>query len=260
MGGLEIEFILALMGVALAAGFVDSIAGGGGLLALPALMMTGLDPATVLGVNKAQSAIGTSSATFAYARARLISWKIVWPYMVLAGIAGFIGSLIAIRIPSDMLKAVVPVLLVTIALWFSFSPKIRDEDAKARLSPLSFAVAPLVIGFYDGVFGPGAGSFYMMAFVTLLGYGVTRATAQTKCVNLCSNLGSLVLFAGTGNVLWPLALLMGLGSMTGAQIGSRLAIRKGVGLIRPLLVIICCLMALRLLFDPANPLRSLVGF
>jgi uncharacterized protein len=260
LGGLGLETVAMLVGVAMAAGFVDSIAGGGGLLALPALLMTGLDPATVLGINKAQSAIGTLSSTYTYARARLIEFHNIWPYMIIAAIFGFLGSLIAIRLSPDVLKAIVPVLLIVIATYFALSPKVSDRDAKARLSPLAFALAPAAVGFYDGVFGPGAGSFYMMAFVILLGYGVTKATAQTKCVNFASNVGSLSLFIMAGHVIWPLALLMGFGSMIGAQLGSRLAIRKGVGIIRPLLIVMCCLIALKLLFDPANPVRHWMGF
>jgi uncharacterized protein len=259
-GGLAPEMVALLIFVAMAAGFVDSIAGGGGLLALPALLMTGLNPATVLGINKAQSAIGTLSSTYTYARARLIEFHKIWPYMLVAALFGFAGSLIAIRLSPDVLKAIVPVLLIIIASYFALSPKVSDLDAKARLSPLLFTLAPAAIGFYDGVFGPGAGSFYMMAFVILLGYGVTKATAQTKCVNFASNVGSLSLFIWAGHVIWPLAILMGLGSMTGAQIGSRLAIRKGVAIIRPLLIIMCCLMALRLLFDAENPVRQWIGF
>ena len=134
-----------------------------------------------------------------------------------------------------------------------------NEDATARISPNWFALtwAPAV-GFYDGVFGPGAGAFYMIGFVTLLGLGVVRGTAHTKLANAASNLGSLVLFALGGHVVWALGLTMALGAILGAQIGSRLAIRLGARLIRPLLVTIACVMALRLLSDPANPLRRAV--
>jgi uncharacterized membrane protein YfcA len=134
-----------------------------------------------------------------------------------------------------------------------------NEDAAARMTPNWFALtwAPAV-GFYDGVFGPGAGAFYMIGFVTLLGLGVVKGTAHTKLANAASNLGSLALFAIGGHVVWTIGLTMAVGAFLGAQIGSRLAIRMGARLIRPLLVTIACLMALRLLSDPANPLRRTV--
>ena len=118
------------------------------------------------------------------------------------------------------------------------------------------ATVPVAIGFYDGIFGPGAGSFYMLAFVMLLGYGVVRATAHTKLLNLASNLGSLLLYSATGAVVWPLGLVMAGASLIGAQIGSRVAMRFGVRIIRPLLVAVSGLMALRLLLHPANPWRQ----
>ena len=114
------------------------------------------------------------------------------------------------------------------------------------------------VGFYDGVFGPGAGAFYMIGFVTLLGLGVVRATAHTKLANAASNLGSLALFAASGHVVWTIGIAMAFGAFIGAQIGSILAIRLGAKLIRPLLVTIACAMAIRLLSNPENPLRQAV--
>jgi len=125
------------------------------------------------------------------------------------------------------------------------------------MTALAFGLtAPVAIGFYDGIFGPGAGSFYMLAFVTLLGYGVVKATAHTKLVNFASNFGSLLLYAATGAVVWPVGLVMAGASLVGAQLGSRLAMRLGSRIIRPLLVLVSSLMALRLLLDPANPWRQ----
>jgi uncharacterized protein len=151
----------------------------------------------------------------------------------------------------------IPVLLIAIALFFAFSRKMQDEDAQARMTALTFGLtAPVAIGFYDGIFGPGAGSFYMLAFVTLLGYGVVKATAHTKLVNFASNFGSLLLYSATGAVVWPVGLIMAGASFLGAQIGSQLAMRLGSRIIRPLLVLVSSLMALRLLLDPANPWRQ----
>jgi uncharacterized membrane protein YfcA len=156
-----------------------------------------------------------------------------------------------------VLEVLVPLLLIAMALYFALSRKMNDGDAQARMTALAFGLtAPVAIGFYDGIFGPGAGSFYMLAFVTLLGYGVVKATAHTKLVNFASNFGSLLLYASTGAVVWPVGLVMAVASFIGAQAGSRLAMHLGSRIIRPLLVLVSSLMALRLLLDPANPWRQ----
>ncbi len=151
------------------------------------------------------------------------------------------------------------VLLVAVAGYAWRRPGL-GEIQRLRWSGSRHYVAAVLaavgIGFYDGIFGPGAGSFYMLAFVTLLGYGVVKATAHTKLVNFASNFGSLLLYAATGAVVWPIGLAMSAASLLGAQIGSRLAMRLGSRLIRPLLVLVSSLMALRLLLDPANPWRQ----
>jgi uncharacterized membrane protein YfcA len=260
VSGLETEMIAALAAVALFAGFVDAIAGGGGLLTVPALLIAGLDPVQAIATNKLQGAFGTASATFAFARARLIDWNSAWGFALVASAGSVAGALSVKLLPQALLQALIPVLLVGIALYFALSRKIRDEDARARIPRLLFGLTvPVAVGFYDGVFGPGAGSFYMLAFVTLLGYGVVKATAHTKLVNFASNFGSLALFAATGAIVWPVGLVMAGSALIGAQVGSRLAMKLGSRLIRPLLVVVSCAMALRLLLDPANPLRQALG-
>ncbi|MGU3539768.1 TSUP family transporter [Methylobacterium sp. A54F] len=258
--GVDVGLIAALFGVAVAAGCVDAIAGGGGLITMPALLLAGLDPVSALGTNKLQGSAGSTSATVAFARRGLIRWREAVPAAAAAGAASILGALCVSLLPRNFLNAAVPMLLVGIAVYFATARRMSNEDATARIGPGTFALtfAP-AIGFYDGVFGPGAGSFYMIGFVTLLGLGVVRATAHTKLANAASNLGSLGLFALGGHVVWPIGLAMAVGAFTGAQIGSVLAVRLGARLIRPLLVTIACAMALRLLADPANPLRQAVA-
>lgn len=256
MSGLEFELVAALAAVALLAGFVDAIAGGGGLLTVPALLLAGLDPVQAIATNKLQGAFGTASATFSFARARLIDWRSAWGFALVACASSVAGALSVKLLPQAILQALIPVLLVGIALYFALSRKMSDDDAKARVPRLLFGLTvPVAVGFYDGVFGPGAGSFYMLAFVTLLGFGVVKATAHTKLVNFASNFGSLVLFSATGAIVWPVGLVMAGSALIGAQIGSRVAMRLGSRLIRPLLVVVSCAMAVRLLLDPSNPLR-----
>ncbi|WP_430913390.1 TSUP family transporter [Methylobacterium sp. sgz302541] len=251
--------VAGLFAVATVAGCVDAIAGGGGLITLPALILAGLDPVSAIATNKLQGSAGSTSATIAFARRGLIHWPEAWRIALAAGLASMLGALCVSLTPRSVLDAGVPILLVGIALYFAFARRMHNEDAAARITPLAFSlsVAPLV-GFYDGVFGPGAGAFYMVGFVTLLGLGVVRATAHTKLANAASNLGSLALFAASGHVAWIIGLAMAAGAFLGAQIGSALAVRLGARLIRPLLVTIACAMAIRLLANPENPLRVAV--
>lgn len=254
------QLLATMFAVAALAGAFDAIAGGGGLLTLPALLLAGLNPVAALATNKLQGAFGSVSSTIAFARRGLIDWKTAIPVALAAGLAGLCGALCASLLSPHFLKALVPVLLIAIALYFALSRALRAQDGPARLALPAFAgfVAPLV-GFYDGIFGPGAGAFYMVAIVTLLGYGALKATAHTKLANAASNLGSLLLFMIKGAVVWPIGLAMAAGAFIGAQVGSRLAMRFGPGLIRPLLVTMSCAMAIKLLADPANPLRQMLA-
>lgn len=260
MTGVDPQTLGLLCAMAALAGCVDAIGGGGGLLTVPALMLSGMDPVTAIATNKAQGAAGAASSALAFARARLIDWRAAAPVALIAGVASVLGALSVTLIDRRALEAFAPALLVAIALYFLSAPRLSDDSAHARLGPALFAatVAPLV-GFYDGVFGPGAGSFYMIGFVSLLGYGIVRATAHTKIANAASNLGSLGLYAATGAVVWPVGIAMAVFAFLGAQVGARLAMRLGARIIRPLLVIVCCAMAFKLLADPANPLRQAAG-
>lgn len=260
MSGLEIEVALGLIALAFAAGCMDAIAGGGGLLTLPGLLLAGLDPVTAIATNKAQSSFGSGSATLAFARRRLIDWRFALPMAGLAFIGSVTGAAAVSHVPTQALRAAMPLLLIAVALYAALSRRITDADARARLGPLAFALtAAAGIGFYDGLFGPGTGSFFLLAFVTLMGFGVLRATAHTKLLNFASNLGGLVFFALAGQILWAVALAMGVAQWAGAQIGARLVLRHGARLVRPLLVTVCVLMALRLLADPANPWRQMLS-
>lgn len=254
---LDPQLLATMFAVAALAGAFDAIAGGGGLLTVPALLLAGLNPVAALATNKLQGAFSSVSSTLAFARRGLIDWKTALSVAGATALAGLAGALCASLLSPRVLAALVPILLIVIALYFALSRALKMEDAAPRLTLPVFAalVAPLV-GFYDGIFGPGAGAFYMVAFVTLMGYGALRATAHTKLANAASNLGSLLLFVIKGAVIWPIGLAMAAGAFLGAQIGSRLAMRFGARLIRPLLVMMSCAMAIRLLADPQNPLRQ----
>jgi uncharacterized protein len=257
---LSTEIVLILVAAAFLAGFIDSIAGGGGLIVIPALLLAGFSPAQALGTNKLQGLFGTGSATIAYAAKGHVDLKGQLPWAVLAFLCSAAGALVATALPGHWLAAILPVLLIAIALYFGLKPDLDDVDRARRLTPFAFglAVVPL-IGFYDGVFGPGTGSFFMLAFVTLAGYGVLKATAHTKLLNFATNIGGFAAFALAGAVVWKIGLMMGVAQFFGARLGASLAMRTGARLIRPLLVVTCCALAVRLLWDADNPLRVWLG-
>lgn len=254
--------ILALLALAaFCAGLIDAIAGGGGLLTVPALLLAGADPVTAVATNKLQGSFGTASATWAFARAGQIQWQNAAPMAAIALISAMIGGLAVATLPSAWLSAVVPLLLIGVGLWFALSPRLGQKDQPARLSPALFGLAIVPpIAFYDGFFGPGAGSFYMVGFVALLGLSGVKAVAQTKLLNLASNAGALIFFTLSGHIVWLAGLVMGAAAFAGAQIGSRLVLRHGAKLIRPLIVLVCLGVAGRLLADPTNPLRLMLAW
>ncbi|MFD2238717.1 TSUP family transporter [Aureimonas populi] len=241
--------IVLLVGAAFAAGYMDAIAGGGGMIIIPSLLLAGLDPVSALGTAKLQALFGSGSASIAFVRKGHVGPREVLPAMALSAGGAALGALLAQYVPGDLLAAILPFLLIGIAIYFALKPGISDIDRERRLTPFLFALLVVpAIGFYDGVFGPGAGSFFMLAFVGLAGYGVLKATAHTKLLNFASNVGAFLVFAAFGSVHWSLGLAMGLAQFAGAQLGAASAMRFGAALIRPLLVTVCLALAARLLW------------
>lgn len=247
---LSLELALTLIAAAFAAGFIDSIAGGGGLITVPALMLAGIPPAQALATNKVQGAFGAATAAISYARRGLVDPRQQIGAAALAFAAGLTGALLVTFIPTQALRYILPVLLIGIAVFFALKPGLNDFDRVRRVSPAFFtALIVPVIGFYDGLLGPGAGAFYMLGFVLLAGYGILKATAHTKFLNLASNLGGLVAFAMVGQPLWLLGLVMAAAQVGGAMVGSRVAMRSGARVIKPLLVVTSTALALRLIWQ-----------
>jgi uncharacterized membrane protein YfcA len=242
--------LLGLAAVGMLGGFVDAIAGGGGLITVPVLLSVGFNPIAAIATNKAQSIVGTAMAVNTYWRKGFVSFRALLLAIVLTLTGGFIGAIVVKRIDTSILEIIVPVALIAIAGYFIFAPKLSDEDRVARLDFSRF-VPPMgfVLGFYDGVFGPGTGSFLTMGFVMLFGLGMTRAAANTKVLNLFSNLGALVLFMWSGDVVWPAAIAMAIGQVAGGYLGAVTGIRFGAKLIRPLVIAISMILAGKLLLQ-----------
>ncbi len=244
------SLIALLVLAAFVAGFVDAIAGGGGLITIPAFLLAGLNPAQALATNKLQAVFGSGSATLQFARVKMINWREAWPGFCCAFGAAACGALLVTHISAEFLRHVIPYVLVALALYFALAPKMSDETRHHIITPHQHGVgAGTVIGFYDGLFGPGTGSFFVVSLITLVGYGVRKATAHTKLFNFGSNLGSLVVFLFAGKTLIALGLMMVAGQVCGATLGSRSAIKHGAKIIRPLLVVVCAALALRLILS-----------
>lgn len=234
----------------LAAGFVDSIAGGGGLITLPVLLSFGFDPRHALGTNKLQASFGSGSAAWHYTRARTVALEDCGRGFVLTLLGAALGTMAVQRLDPSILRRAIPLLLGAVAFYVWFKPRLGTTDLHPRMSRGWFDVTfGLLLGFYDGFFGPGTGTFWTMAFMLGLGFNMTRATGYTKVMNFASNLSSLALFLWAGNVWVAAGLLMGAGQSLGARLGSRMVIARGTRFIRPIFLSVVFALILKLLWD-----------
>ena len=238
--------VLALLVLAaFLAGVVDAIAGGGGLVTLPALLATGLPPHVAIATNKGQAVFGVLASYLRFRRAGMIDAeraRVAFP----AGFAGSLaGAALLLHVSPQALKPLVLALLLAVAAFLAFR---RPGPPRRRARPLppgpTAAAVALVIGCYDGFFGPGTGTFLIVAFVALLGDGLAQASASAKVVNLASNLAAFALFAWRGTVLWHLALPMAAGQMSGSWVGAHLAVKRGDAFVRKVvLAVVAALVA-----------------
>lgn len=250
-----IDLLLMLFGAAVFAGFVDSIAGGGGLITIPALLWAGISPAAALATNKLQGSFGAFSSSFSFIRKGHVKPRDLIGPIILTFLGAATGTIIVQMINPGILMTILPFLLILIALYFLFSPRINDLDANQMISLKLFGfTAGFAIGFYDGFFGPGTGSFFSLAFVLLLGFNITKATGHAKVLNLTSNFAALLMFIAGGQVQWTIGIVMALGAFIGAQIGSHLVMKMGARLVRPLLVITSLCISIKLIIDQYGPM------
>jgi uncharacterized membrane protein YfcA len=246
---------LSLLLAASCAGFVDAVAGGGGLIQVPALF-AGLPreaPVTLLGTNKLASIFGTLNAARRYAREVTMPWTLVLPTALAAFLFSFAGAALAAWLPQGVMRPLVLLLLVAVAVYTLLRPDFGKAARSVCLPPRRLlwlaVVAGALLGFYDGVFGPGVGSFMIFVFVRLFGMDFLHASASAKIVNAATNAGALLLFAPTGHVLWVLGLGMAVCNIAGAQLGSRLAIRHGSGFVRAVFLTMTLLLIVKIGWD-----------
>lgn len=249
--GLTPWMVVGLLVAALSAGFVDAIAGGGGLVTVPVLLATPLPVHMAFGTNKGQAVWGSGAALLHYWRAGLVERDRAFSSF-LAGFAGSLcGATLLLWISSDVLRPVVMVLLVVVAVFLTFRPPLKPRPrALSDRARWSIAVGlSLLIGCYDGFFGPGTGTFLIIGQVLLLGVSMQAGSANAKVVNFASNLAALGLFAWKGQVVWSVALPMAAAQFTGASLGARAAIRGGDGFIRWVVLAVCLGLCAKLAVD-----------
>jgi uncharacterized protein len=244
--------VLVLLGLAaLAAGFVDAVVGGGGLIQLPALLV-GLPQATplqILATNKLASICGTTVSSATYYRRIRPDPRTFLPMMVLAFAGSFCGALVASQIPRAAFEPIVLVVLVVVGAYVLLRPQLGDSTSLRYAGHRHLAAAlavGFVIGFYDGALGPGTGSFLVFALVGLLGYSFLEASAKARLANWATNLGALALFVPQGGVLWQVGLVMGACNLTGSYVGARVAVARGARFVRAFFIVVVSAFVVRI--------------
>lgn len=251
---MEWELILGLVFFAFCAGTIDAAVGGGGLIQIPALMsaLPQIAPATLFGTNKLASICGTGSAAFSFIRRVKLQWLLLAVIAVFAFISAFVGAACVSMVPTHILRPIVLVMLVVIAIYTFIKKQFGQVHVDQRITPkllIFAAIGSLVIGFYDGIFGPGTGSFFIFFFIRFLQVDFLHASALSKIGNFMTNLAALSFFIPTGHVMFQLGLLMASANIVGSLLGVRLALKYGSGFIRILFLILVSILICRLAYQ-----------
>ena len=240
------DTLILLFAIALLAGCLDTLAGGGGLIVLPALLLAGIPPLQALGTNKMQGTMGTAMASYMMLKHGRVRWCDVKLLMLSAFIGAAVGSITVQFMNTANLSFIIPLVLTIIAIYFLFSGRLLNTISPARISSPTYryTVIPL-IGTYDGLFGPGTGSFFALAGVTLQGKNLLEATAIAKTLNFATNIASLIIFIMAGKIIWVAGFVMMAGQALGAWLGSHILFRINLLYLRMLIVFICIAMLIR---------------
>ena len=233
----SIEILTFLFFVGVVAGFLDTLVGGGGLLAVPALLLSGIPPIYVLGTNKFQGSIGTGIATFLLFRKNKLDWQTVKNLMLASFIGSVIGGIIVQFIDTEVLSFVIPIVLVVIAIYFIVSPKPKPISLSSNSDKRFESYAVPGVGFYDGMFGPGAGSFFVMTGVMLKKLEIIQATILAKPLNFASNIAGFIVFFIFGHIAFIVGLIMMAGQLIGSFLGTHYLLKANPKVIRALIVI-----------------------
>lgn len=246
---LDVYIIVLLFFAALVAGFVDSIAGGGGMITIPALLLSGISPLQALATNKLQSTFGSFSATLHFYKKGFINLKFSLPFAIIAFVFSAIGTISVQFIRVDSLSKILPFLILIFGFYFLLAPNIGTTQKTKKASGTLLILAIAGVGLYDGFFGPGTGSFFILALILVGGFELTQSLGQAKLYNFATNIASLIFFALGGHMLWWIGIVMALGQFIGANLGAKMAIRYGIRIVKPLIVAVSFLMAAKLLYE-----------
>ena len=247
---LSLALFIGLIVVAFIAGFISSIAGAGGAIVLPVLLWAGLPPLNALATNKFQSVFGTLSSTINFFRKGYIDLRALLPALCYAFVGSMLGTYLVQQIGTNYLSLMMPYFLIVLAIYMFFSPTLADKDLPPKISKSVFN--PIIgggIGLYGGFFGPGMGSFFAVAFASLQGFNMRKATAYTKPLVLIVNTTSMIIFLCGGHIVWSLAIAMAISQIVGARLGSSLVIHRGTALIKPVIVVMTLGIAIKLLIE-----------
>lgn len=244
---LTLQLLVLLFAVAMIAGFVDAIAGGGGLLTIPALLLSGMSPVQALATNKLQSSAGSLSASITMIKKGLVNPRTLKLALATAFIGSAIGTILVQLSAPEMLRKVLPFLIGAVGLYTLLSPKLGQLPSTPKISQRTYDryVSP-VLGFYDGYFGPAVGTFFSLSHVVLIGYQLVQATARAKLLNFATNLASVIFFVLGGQVVWAVGLTMACGQALGAYLGSHMVVKGGAKFVRPIIVLMCFAMLIKL--------------
>ena len=237
IANLSLEILAFLFLIGVLAGFLDTLVGGGGLLAVPALLLSGIPPIYVLGTNKFQGSMGTGIATYLLFRKKKLDWQSVKNLMIASFIGSVIGGIIVQFVDTEILSFVIPIVLVIIAIYFIVSPKPRVINSSSNSDKRFESYAVSGVGFYDGMFGPGAGSFFVMTGVMLKKLEIIQATILAKPLNFASNIAGFIVFFIFGHIAFIVGLVMMLGQFIGSFVGTHYLLKANPKVIRILIVI-----------------------
>ena len=243
----SIEMLIFLFAIGGLAGFLNTLGGCGGLLTIPALLMSGISPIFALGTHKLQTTVGVGSATLLLLKKKKFDWREIRPIVITAFLGALVGAFAVQYIDTDTLSVIVPIVLVITGVYFLVAPKLRKFKTSRVLSYRDVVVP--AIGFYDGMFGPGTGSFFVMATTVYKRLGLITASIIAKPLNFSTNIASVIVFVSYGHIVWELALLMMISQIIGSILGAHYLIKANPAVIRVLIVVVSFAMMIKYFYD-----------